>query len=67
MKGPQVAVTFGREGAFMDVEKLLERIIAQNEIIIKQNEKLLLLFAARANKKDAELLAELKKINRRQE
>jgi hypothetical protein len=34
----------------MDVGKLLERIIAQNEIIIRQNEKLLLLLAARANK-----------------
>ena len=32
----------------MDVGKLLERIIAQNEIIIRQNEKLLLLLAARA-------------------
>lgn len=48
----------------MDVGKLLEKIIAQNEIIIRQNEKLLLLLAARANKKDAELLAELRKINR---
>jgi hypothetical protein len=38
----------------MDVGKLLERIIAQNEIIIRQNEKLLLLLAARANKKDAD-------------
>jgi hypothetical protein len=54
-----VAVTFDVRGV-MDVDKLLERIIAQNEIIIKQNEKLLLLLAARANKKDAELLAELK-------
>lgn len=50
----------------MDVGKLLERIIAQNEIIIRQNEKLLLL-AARANKKDAELLEELKKINRKKD
>lgn len=49
----------------MDVSTLLEKIIAQNEIIIRQNEKLLLLLAARANKKDAELLAELKKINRK--
>jgi hypothetical protein len=51
----------------MDVGKLLERIIAQNEIIIRQNEKLLLLLAARANKKDAELLEELKKINRKKD
>jgi hypothetical protein len=54
-------------GGVMDVGKLLEKIIAQNEIIIRQNEKLLLLIAARANKRDAELLAELKKINRRQD
>ena len=51
----------------MDVGKLLQKIIAQNKIIIHQNETLLLLLAARANKKDAELLAELKKINRRQD
>jgi hypothetical protein len=51
----------------MDVGKLLQKIIAQNEMIIRQNEKLLLLLAARANKKDAELLAELKKINQRQD
>lgn len=49
----------------MDVGKLLEKIIAQNEIIIRQNEKLMLLLAARANKRDEELLAELKKLNRR--
>ena len=30
----------------MDVGKLLQKIIAQNEIIIRQNEKLLLLLAA---------------------
>jgi hypothetical protein len=51
----------------MDVGKLLQKIIAQNEIIIRQNEKLLLLLTVRANKKDAELLEELKKINRRQD
>ncbi len=51
----------------MDVGKLLERIIAQNEIIIRQNEKLLLLLAARANKKDADLLEELKRLNRKQD
>jgi hypothetical protein len=51
----------------MDVGKLLEKIIAQNEIIIRQNEKLLLLLAARANKKDAELLEELKRLNRKQD
>jgi hypothetical protein len=51
----------------MDVGKLLQRIIAQNEITIRQNEKLLLLLAARANKKDAELLEELKKINRKRD
>ena len=51
----------------MDVGKLLQRIIAQNEIIIRQNESLLLLLAARANKKDAELLEELKKINRKKD
>jgi hypothetical protein len=44
-----------------------QRIIAQNEITIRQNEKLLLLLAARANKKDAELLEELKKINRKRD
>ena len=47
----------------MDVGKLLEKIIAQNNLIIRQNEKLLTLMAARTNKKDADLLAELKKIN----
>lgn len=36
-----------------------------NEIVIRQNEKLMLLLAARANKRDEELLAELKKLNRR--
>jgi hypothetical protein len=51
----------------MDVGKLLERIIAQNEIIIRQNEKLLLFLAARANKRDAELLEELKKFNRKKD
>ena len=51
----------------MDVDKLLERIIAQNEIIIRQNEKLLLLLAARANKRDAELLEELRKLNRKKD
>ena len=48
----------------MEVGKLLERIVAQNEIIIRQNEKLLLLLAARMNKQDQELLAELKKLGR---
>jgi hypothetical protein len=47
----------------MDVEKILERLAAQNEIIIRQNEQLLLLLAERANKKDTELLDELKKLN----
>jgi hypothetical protein len=47
----------------VDVGKLLEKIIAQNNLIIRQNEKLLTLMAARTNKKDADLLAELKKIN----
>jgi hypothetical protein len=51
----------------MDVGKLLQKIIAQNEIIIRQNETLLVLLATRANKKDAELLAELKKITRKQD
>ena len=51
----------------MDVGKLLEKIIAQNDIIIRQNEQLLRLISARANKKDAELLAELKRINREEE
>lgn len=51
----------------MDVGKPLEKIIAQSDIIIRQNEKLMLLLAARANKKDAELLAELKKVNRQQD
>lgn len=50
----------------MDVGKLLQKIIAQNDIIIRQNERLLILLAARANKRDAELLEELKKINRKQ-
>lgn len=52
-----------REGGVVDVAKLLEKIIAQNDLIIRQNEKLLTLIAARTNKKDADLLAELKKIN----
>jgi len=47
----------------MDVGMLLEKIIAQNDLIIRQNEKLLTLIAARTNKKDAGLLAELKRIN----
>ena len=51
----------------MDVGKLLEKIIAQNDLIIRQNEQLLRFLAARANKKDDELLAELKEINRKQE
>ena len=51
----------------MDVGKLLERIIAQNELIIRQNEKLLLLIAARSNKKDRELLEELKRLRLRSE
>jgi hypothetical protein len=49
----------------MDIGKLLERVIAQNEIIIRQNEKLLALLAARSNKIDAELLAELRNLNSR--
>ena len=49
----------------MDPGKLLEKIIAQNEIIIRLNEQLLVLLAARANQRDAELLAELKQLNDR--
>jgi hypothetical protein len=49
----------------MDPGKLLEKIIAQNEIIIRQNEQLLVLLAARANQRDGELLAELKQLNDR--
>ena len=48
----------------MDNGKLLERIVEQNEIIIQQNEKLLLLLAARMNRKDQELLEELRKLGR---
>ena len=39
----------------MDVGKLLEKVIAQNEIIIRQNEKMLLLLAARVGKRDPKL------------
>jgi hypothetical protein len=52
-------------GGMMDFGKLLERVIAQNQIIICQNEKLLLLLAARGHEQDAELLAELKNLNNR--
>lgn len=62
-----VVVTSERKGGVMDVGKLLERIIAQNDLIIRQNELLLRFLAARANKKDDELLAELKEFNRKQE
>ncbi len=48
----------------MDEGKLLNRIVEQNEIIIRQNEKLLLLLAAQMNRRDEELLAELRKLGR---
>jgi len=51
----------------MDVQSLLEKIIAQNDIIIRQNEQLLLLIAQCTNAKDNELLAELKKLNHKLE
>ena len=47
----------------MEIGKLLERVIAQNEIIISQNERLLRLLAERANKAEAGLLAELDRQN----
>jgi hypothetical protein len=46
----------------MDVDKLLERVIAQNDVIIRQNEKLLLLLSAQLNRKDEELLAQVKRL-----
>lgn len=48
----------------MDEGKLLNRIVEQNEIIIRQNEKLLLLLASQMNRRDEELLAELRKLGR---
>ncbi len=51
----------------MVVDKLLERVIAQNDIIIRQNEKLLLLLSARLNRNDEELLAELKRLRQKLE
>ena len=47
----------------MDVVSLLQKLIAQNEIIIRQNEQLFLLVAQRANAQDAELLVEMRKLN----
>lgn len=41
-------------GQRMDVQSLLEKIIAQNDIIIRQNEQLLLLIAQCTNAKDNE-------------
>jgi hypothetical protein len=48
----------------MDVDKLLQRIIAQNEILIRQNETLLLLLTARVNRQDEELLDLVQTIRR---
>jgi hypothetical protein len=49
----------------MDVGKLLEKVIAQNEIIIRQNEKMLLLLAARVGKNDAKLADKISELTRR--
>jgi hypothetical protein len=51
----------------MDVDKLLERVIAQNDVIIRQNEKLLLLLSARMNRNDEELLTEVKRLRQKLE
>ena len=49
----------------MNVENLLERVMAQNEIIIEQNERLLLLLVKRATQPfdevTNEVLSELQK------
>jgi hypothetical protein len=47
----------------MDVVSLLQKLIAQNDIIIRQNEQMFLLLAQRANSQDSELLVEMKKLN----
>ena len=47
----------------MEMESLLQKLIAQNDIIIQQNEKLFLLVAQRANSQDAELLVEMRKLS----
>lgn len=49
----------------MEVKSLLRKLIAQNDIIIQQNEKLFLLVAQRANSQDAELLVEMRNLNLR--
>jgi hypothetical protein len=53
------------EGKAMSVESLLERVMAQNEIIIEQNERLLLLLVKRATQPfdevTNEVLSELQK------
>ena len=47
----------------MEMESLLRKLIAQNDIIIQQNEKLLLLVVHRANSQDAELLVEMRNLS----
>jgi hypothetical protein len=47
----------------MDLESLFRRLVAQNDIILQKNERLLLLIAQRANSQDAELLAEMRKLS----
>jgi hypothetical protein len=47
----------------MEMESLLRKLIAQNDIIIQQNEKLLLLVVHRANSQDAELLIEMRNLS----
>jgi hypothetical protein len=47
----------------MDVESLLQKLVAQNEVIIRQNEQLFLVVAQRANSQDAQLLVEMRKLN----
>jgi hypothetical protein len=46
----------------MDVQSLLQKLIA-HEIIIRQNEQLFLLVAHCANSQDSELLDEMRKLN----
>lgn len=51
----------------MDVDKLLERVVAQNDIIIRQNEKLLLLLSAKLSRNDEDLLAEMRRLRQKLE
>jgi len=46
----------------MDISPLLERMITQNEIIIRQKEKMLMSLAARLVRNDDEYVADEKKM-----